>query len=48
MVKVLVVWGKALETDGGAGAGASILARKELRLRAIRQAHAIAIDTLRL
>jgi hypothetical protein len=34
----LVMWGKALETDGGAGAGASIL--EELRLRAIRQAHA--------
>ena len=45
---MLVVGGEALETDGGTGAGASILARKELRLGARRQAHAIAIGSLRL
>lgn len=38
---------KALETDGGAGAGASILASKKLRLGAIRQARASAIGSLR-
>ena len=45
---MLVVRGKALETDGGAGAGASILAPKELRLGAIRQARAVASGSLRL